>query len=112
MRRLALFAVLALPSLAWAQGAPRPFNIYASLNDDAQMGPAVQRIQTALQGCGIATTADGSMAYVGLASGFTIIVSGPHASREGASEELMRARGCGVEGYTRMAARRPGVLED
>lgn len=107
-----LLAALALPFQALAQGAPRPFNIYASLRDDAQMGPAIQRIQGALQRCGIATTADGSMAYVGLADGFTIIVSGPHRSREAAGAELVRAKACGVEGYTRMAARRPGVLED
>jgi hypothetical protein len=108
---LIAFAALALPALAQQQ-ALRPYNIYASLNPDAPDQPTLRRVQGALDRCGIRNEQDSSVAYVGLREGVYLVISGPHASREAAAAELARARACGVEGYTRLAQRRRGVLED
>lgn len=106
-----LLAMLALAAPAQAQEL-RPYNIYASLDPDAPDQAVLRRVQGALTRCGIANEQDSSMAYVGLRAGFYLVVSGPHASAAVAAAELARAKGCGVEGYTRQARRRPGVMED
>lgn len=113
MRSLALIILAALAGPAQAQQQNlRPYNIYASLNPDAPDQATLRRVQGALSRCGIRNEQDSSMAYVGLRAGFYLVISGPHASAGAAAAELARAKGCGVEGYTRMAQRRPGVLED
>lgn len=113
--RFALTAALALaaPGLALAQPQNlRPFNIYASLNPDAPDQATLRRVQGALTRCGIRNEQDSSVAYIGLRPGVYLVISGPHASPEAAAAELARAKSCGVEGYTRLARRRPGVMED
>lgn len=113
MRRLALiaFAVLASPALAQQQNL-RPYNIYASLNPDAPDQATLRRVQGGLDRCGIRNEQDSSGAYVGLRTGVYLVITGPHPSAQAAAAELARARGCGLEGYTRQARRRPGVMED
>lgn len=108
---LALVAAIAAPAVAQQQTL-RPYNIYASLDPDAPDQATLRRVQGALTRCGIRHEQDSSMAYRGLREGVYLVISGPHASREAAAAEIARAAACGVEGYTRMAQRRPGVLED
>ncbi len=113
MRPFALIVLAAMASPALAQPQTlRPYNIYASLDPDAPDQATLRRVQGALVRCGIRNEQDSSMAYVGLREGVYLVISGPHASREAAAAELARARACGVEGYTRLAQRRRGVLED
>jgi hypothetical protein len=113
LRRLALiaFAALASPALAQPQNL-RPYNIYASLDPDRPDQATLRRVQGALNRCGIRNEQDSSVAYVGLRPGIYLVITGPHASAQAAAAELARARSCGVEGYTRDARRRPGVMED
>ncbi len=112
-RLLPVLALLALAPPAAAQPqALQPHNIYASLDPDAPDQATLRRVQGALTRCGIPNEQDASLAYVGLREGFYLVISGPHASAAVAAAELARARGCGVEGYTRLARRRPGVMED
>jgi hypothetical protein len=109
-------AALVLAGLALAAPARgqdlRPHNIYASLDPDRPDPATLRRVQGALTRCGIRNEQDSSVAYVGLRPGVYMVITGPHRSAEAAAAELARARGCGVEGYTRMARRRPGVMED
>ncbi len=106
-----VLAALALPAQAQPQDL-RPHNIYASLDPDAPDQATLRRVQGALTRCGIANEQDSSGAYVGLRTGVYMVITGPHASPAAAAAELARAKGCGVEGYTRLARRRPGVMED
>ena len=108
---LILLTALAGPAVAQPQNL-RPYNIYASLNPDAPDQPTLRRVQGALNRCGIRNEQDSSVAYIGLREGVYLVISGPHASPEAAAAELTRAKACGVEGYTRLARRRRGVLED
>ncbi|BDG73145.1 hypothetical protein [Roseomonas fluvialis] len=112
--RAALVAVglaLAMPALAQPRDL-RPHNIYASLDPDRPDQATLRRVQGALTRCGIRNEQDSSVAYEGLRPGIYLVITGPHRSAEVAAAELARARACGIEGYTRMARRRPGVLED
>lgn len=108
---LALVAAIAAPAVAQQQTL-RPYNIYASLDPDAPDQATLRRVQGALTRCGIRHEQDSSVAYLGLRAGVYLVISGPHASQQAAAAEIARAGACGVEGYTRMARRRPGVLED
>ncbi len=108
---LVLLAAFAAPAAAQQQTL-RPYNIYASLDPDAPDQATLRRVQGALTRCGIRHEQDSSMAYIGLRPGVYLVVSGPHASQQAAAAEIARAAACGIEGYTRMAHRRRGVMED
>jgi hypothetical protein len=99
MTRLALILAACLPAAALAQ-SNQPHNLFSSTRGQADLA-TMQR----LRACGIDAVAEDSNFYQGLAPNFYVVIAGP-LSPAAAAAQLERARGCGVQGQTRMVVRR------
>ena len=98
---LAVLAAACLSSAASAQTRTGPHNVYSSTRGQADLA-TMRR----LNACGVRVVAEDSNYYEGLAPGFYVVISERLPSAAAASDQLAKARSCGVAGQTRMVRRR------
>jgi hypothetical protein len=104
-----ILACLGLPyvqttSFAQSQVYRHIFNVYASgSQDDDRVIELTSSKITHLERCGVAAISDHTYRYQGMAENMIVTISGPHATLALARAELLKAKACGVEGYTKRA---------
>ena len=103
---LACFGLANIQTTLLAQSAVHRhiFNVYASgPQDDGRVIDLTSSKITQLERCGIAAISDHTHRYQGMAENMIVTISGPHANLTAAKAELLKAKACGVEGYTKRA---------
>ena len=99
-------AALLAATGALAQARTATWNVYASVPmADPRYIEKGEAVRMRLMRCGMAVISDETRNFAGLAPGLFVVPSGPHRSAGDAKGALARAKGCGVQGYSRQTRR-------
>lgn len=109
IRCIAAALALVAATGALAQARAGTWNIYASVPMvDPRYVEKGEAVRVRLMRCGMSVISDETRNFAGLAPNLFVVMSGPHRSAEEATAALSRAKGCGVEGYSRQTRRISG----